>query len=430
MFRCTGHRTRLSSIVLPPGREGTVLNVRPQSRFTRTGVSRTLASSKRPRSLSVDYESVDKLQKMLAETVFKYAADKKKASGRALGTMVEIVTFYTLSAWRMRDHVAIERQIPEFANPSIVHNVEFSVHPISATRLVELTPLHLPVTSRKVLRGTGIAEAGYEVKPQVLLSKNHVMRNAAIVAERDKGFVTAHLSAVSKTGCTVSLTELLEAPFAIFECKRVGVEEGMHKGPQTIEKAKQGAYVARSVSSLQKVRLMDGQVYGVLDRGGGRLRSDAYDKILRQVIEGNDPELLRSFILTVGVVSNHGNWFTAENHNKELRVLAQSYDWLLFLTDNGLCQFIEKLLVKPVVELKLAREAFLASYSGKSGANCFTKVKVRLDADAALKRYFELHEPEVESWFNVISPQTGTIRQLRNDILKLAAKDWKRIREQ
>ena len=377
----------------------------------------------------MDYVSVDKLQKMLAETVFNYAADKKKASGRALGTLVEIVTFYTLCAWRMRDHVAIERPVPEFANPSILHNVEFSLHPIAATRTVELCPLHLPLTSRKLLEGTGIAEAGYQVKPQALLSKDRVMRNAAVVAERDTGFVTAHLAVLKKAGCTVSLTELLESPFAIFECKRVGVEEGMRKGPQTIEKAKQGAYVARTVSSLQKVRLMDGQVLGVLDRGGGRLRSGVYGAILRQVIDGNEAELLHSFILTVGVVSNHGNWFTAENHNKELRVLAQSYDWLLFLTDDGLCQFIEKLLVKPVAELEPAREAFLASYSGKSGSNCFTKVKVGVDADAALKRYFELHEPEVEGWFNVISPRAGTIRQLRDDILKLASKDWKGIRK-
>jgi len=377
----------------------------------------------------VNNASVDKLQKTLAETVFSYAADKKKASGRALGTLVEIVTFYTLCAWRMRQHVAIERPVPEFANPGISHNVEFSLHPIVGTRSVDLTPLHLPVTSRKVLVGAEITEAGYEVKSNSLLTKDRVLRNAAVVAERDGGFITAHLAALSNSGCTVSLTELLEAPFAIFECKRVGVEEGMRKGPQTIEKAKQGAYVARSVSSLQKIRLMDGQVHGVLDRGGGRLTSDAYDTILRKVIDGNDPGLLRSFILTIGVVSNHGNWFTAENHNKELRVLAQSYDWLLFLTDAGLCQFIEKLLLKPVAELRPARDAFLGSYSGKSGSNCFTKVKVGIEADAALKRYFEQHEPEVERWFNVISPRAGTITELRDDIVKLAAKDWKRIRK-
>ncbi len=42
------------------------------------------------------FESVDALQRILADTVFKYAADRKKAAGRALGTLVEIITFYAL----------------------------------------------------------------------------------------------------------------------------------------------------------------------------------------------------------------------------------------------------------------------------------------------------------------------------------------------
>ena len=48
--------------------------------------------------------------------------------------------------------------------------------------------------------------------------------------------------------------------------------------------------------------------------------------------------MLQKFILTVGVVSNHGNWFTAEDHNKELKVLAQSYDWLMFINKNAYIQ--------------------------------------------------------------------------------------------
>jgi hypothetical protein len=42
------------------------------------------------------YESVDQLQKVLAVKVFHYAKDAKKAAGRALGTLVEIITFYLL----------------------------------------------------------------------------------------------------------------------------------------------------------------------------------------------------------------------------------------------------------------------------------------------------------------------------------------------
>jgi hypothetical protein len=146
------------------------------------------------------------------------------------------------------------------------------------------------------------------------------------------------------------------------------------------------------------------------------------------VIDGDEKELLRHFILTVGVVSNHGNWFTAEDHNKELKVLAHSYDWLLFLTDGGLCQFIDKLLLNPVKELKPARDAFLVSYNKDKTENRFTKVKIDVEADKAMKRYFDLHEQEAESWFNVIAPQKGTIKQLRADLVKLVDKNWKGIR--
>jgi len=106
------------------------------------------------------------------------------------------------------------------------------------------------------------------------------------------------------------------------------------------------------------------------------------------VIEGSRPEFLREFILTVGVVSNHGNWFTSDNPNKELRVLAQSYDWLIFLTDEGLSWFIDRLLLNPTRELNPAREAFLASYTGKGGRNRFTKVRIGMAADESLRKYF------------------------------------------
>jgi hypothetical protein len=38
----------------------------------------------------MSYKSVDALQQVLVEKVFHYAEDRKKAAGRALGTLVEI----------------------------------------------------------------------------------------------------------------------------------------------------------------------------------------------------------------------------------------------------------------------------------------------------------------------------------------------------
>lgn len=369
------------------------------------------------------YESVDALQRTLADTVFQDRVDRKKAAGRALGTFVELVTFYTLRAWDLLDHVVIERSVPEFGNPQIVHNVEFSLHPVRTRWRTEFGPIPFPLTAAKIRRRLPEL-APMPTKSNCLLDANRVKRNACVVAEDSQGLRVANVKELVTSSCEVDVCELSPRPFAVFECKRVGVEEGMTRGPQTIEKAKQGAYVARTVSSLQKVRLRDGRFQGVLEQGSGDLRLGSYEDLLRELIDAADAHALEGFVLTVGVVSNHGNWFTSENQNKELRVLGQSYDWLLFLTDQGLSQFIDRLLLNPQQELEAARTAFLTSYAADSRGNQFTKVKIAAEADAALQRYFTSHASEVESWFNVISPRSGRLESLREDLCRLSTKNW------
>jgi hypothetical protein len=201
----------------------------------------------------------------------------------------------------------------------------------------------------------------------------------------------------------------------------------MRKGPQTIEKAKQGAYVARTVSALQKIRLTDGSMGGLIQKRDGSFRHGDYYKLMAEIIASDNPELLSRFILTVGVVSNHGNWFTLENHNKELKVLAQSYDWLLFLTDAGIAQFIDELLLHPAKELAAVKRAFLASYTGKKGVNQFTKVKVSLAADTALQSYFKSRIAVIEGWFNIIAPAGKKLAVLKEELDTLKVKQWQEI---
>ena len=203
----------------------------------------------------------------------------------------------------------------------------------------------------------------------------------------------------------------------------------MKKGPQSIEKAKQGAYVAKSVSCLQKVRYNNGQIGGVIHLPDGSLYHKPYDQLLEEVTTSNNPVMLRDFILTVGVVSNHGNWFTAQDHNKELRVLAQSYDWLLFLTDQGLGEFVSELLLAPIPELADARAAFLQSYGPGAKGNRFTKVKMDVKADVVLRGYFATHAASIESWFNVITPKDRSLKKLQEELSILNGKDWIKILE-
>ena len=379
------------------------------------------------------YQSVDQLQKVLTEKVFHYATDSKKAAGRALGTLVEIVTFYALKSWGLERNVAIERPLPEFGNGDITHNVEYSLHPSTPIATAGFRRIDLPITATKIAKIPELAElkiAPASIKSQALLSTDLILRNSCTVCDLGATFISAYLdSLAAKTG-QYSVVKLHQQPFAIFECKRVGVEEGMRKGPQTIEKAKQGAYVARMVSSLQKIRLTDGSMGGFIQKHDGTFQHDDYYKLMTRVIASNDPELLSRFILTVGVVSNHGNWFTSENHNKELKVLAQSYDWLLFLTDAGLAQFINELLLSPTEELSAAREAFQASYKvrkGKKEANQFTKVQISLDADAALQSYFKSRAKEIDAWFNIITPAGKTLAVLRDELDTLKNKNWQEV---
>jgi hypothetical protein len=210
----------------------------------------------------------------------------------------------------------------------------------------------------------------------------------------------------------------------MFECKRVGIEDGMKKGPQTIEKAKQGAYVARAASSLQKIRTDSGEKYGIIYRSNNEPYIKPYIELMEEIIYSNDSDLLKKFILTVGVVSNHGNWFTAENHNKELKVLAQSYDWLIFLTDNGLAQFIDDLLLNPIPEYKKVQDAFRSSYAAEKKRNVFTKVKMDFESDAVLLKYFNDKQDSIEKWFNVIAPKNKTITELKNELAELSKKNW------
>lgn len=364
------------------------------------------------------YKSVDALQNMLAEQVFKDTTSPKKAAGRALGTLVELITFYLIRDWGLENSLAIERGLPEYGNADITHNVEFSLHPASNTYSVKVSDSTKSLTPKQIensMKAAGHSLRGAERKKSgVKLLSGDLLRHAAVFAEDAKSdtFWTASMTGKDEN---MGITELYSAPFAMFECKRVGVEEGMKKGPQTIEKAKQGAYVARAVSGLQRVPLRDGRVAAVVEDSEGNLQQhDSYYDFLRSAIDNRDQKALKNIVLTIGVVSNHGNWFTSETQNKEMRVLAQSYDWLLFLTDDGLAAFIEDVLNGDQEELTKTRKAFRASFGRKQGtATRFTKVTIDAAADKELTDYFARAQPW-DSWFNVIAPAPSDTSMARD----------------
>lgn len=385
------------------------------------------------------YESVDKLQKVLAEEVFNHTNDPKKASGRALGTLVEIIIYYLLKTWGLNNQISIERGLAEYGNPDITHNVEYSLHPIVRSSFVTVDKSEKSITSNIILKAlttSGFDLRGFERKNNQLLS-NNILRNACTIATSDNSFLLCSIKSDLGEKLELHIYEQNKKPYAMFECKRVGVEEGMTKGPQTIEKAKQGAYVARTASSLQKIRSESGEMQGIIYKSDGSYIIKPYVNLMEEVIFSSDKELLRKFILTIGVVSNHGNWikktsdgdlsFSEENFQKELIVLAQSYDWLLFLTDKGLSDFIDKLLLHPIPELQFLRDTFLSSYTKGKKKNQFTKVQMNIEADRILLKYFSDNLATVESWFNVISPSQKSLTILKDELEELKNKNWQNI---
>lgn len=385
------------------------------------------------------YESVDKLQKVLAEEVFNHTKDPKKASGRALGTLVEIITYYLLKTWGLNNQISIERGLAEYGNPDITHNVEYSLHPIVRSSFLTIDKSEKSITSNIILKALATTEfdlTGFERKSNQLLS-NNILRNACTIATSENSFLLCSVKSDVGEKLELHIYEQDKKPYAMFECKRVGVEEGMTKGPQTIEKAKQGAYVARTASSLQKIRSESGEMQGIIYKSDGSYIIKPYVKLMEEVIFSSDKELLRKFILTIGIVSNHGNWikktatgelsFSEENFQKELIVLAQSYDWLLFLTDQGLSDFIDKLLLNPITELQFLRDTFLSSYAEDKKKNQFTKVQMNIEADRILLKYFRDNLATVETWFNIISPSSKSLSNLNNELEELKNKNWKNI---
>lgn len=371
------------------------------------------------------YRSIDALQKALSEEVFSYASDSKKAAGRALGTFVEIITFYLLDSWGLKKNIAIERPLSEYANRQISHNVEFTLHPYSLVKNMKMPLSSIPITSRKIIKEVAISPE--KIKGLNLLDKSELLKNSCTIASNGNSFYNAIINSIlaRDNSCDIDVVMMNSIPFAMFECKRVGVEEGQKKGPQTIEKAKQGAYVARTVSSLQRIRRKNGKLTGFIENSTGDFLEDDYYTLLEKIISGSEKSLLQNFVLTVGIVSNHGNWFTAENKNKELEVLAQSYDWLIFLSDEGLAAFIEKIVFSD--ELPSAKRAFQESYGDKKKKNRFTKSIIDKKAHFELEKYFSRNKDEINNWFNLISPPSKAIGDLKEQIESLCSMDWGEI---
>jgi hypothetical protein len=83
--------------------------------------------------------------------------------------------------------------------------------------------------------------------------------------------------------------------------------------------------------------------------------------------------------------------------------------------------------IRHLGQKSLSEEAFKSSYDGQKGGNRFTKVRMDLDADRCLNRYFKNNLEKIISWFNIISPAERNLEELRSELNILSSKNWAEI---
>jgi hypothetical protein len=367
--------------------------------------------------------SVENLQEKLTQEFFQHTKSPRKASGRAMGTFLEIITYYLLVSWNLKDSLSIEIALPEYGNSTITHNVEYSLHPIIS--LYELdVDIKVPITSKTInqmlTQKYNVSIEKSNIKTNTLL-RNNLLKNGCLLNKNKSGHrFIANLDNNKK----VIVTKQLDTPYVMFECKRVGRDAKNNKGPQAIEKAKQGSYVAKSVSSLQKIWNNDGTQIGVFYNKDDKPIIKPYSELINEIIESDENNLLQKFILTVGIVSNHGNWFTSENQNKEMMVLTQSYDWLLFITDQGLTEFVNDTILNPNTYPNIGK-AFRSTYSeNNTSGTQFTKINMNYESHLEFLDYFKNNLHKIESWINIIQPKSVSLDKLKEQITTLKNKKW------
>ncbi len=95
----------------------------------------------------MSYSSIDKIQKVLAQSVFQHTLDKKKAAGRALGTIVEIITYYLIRQWNL--------------SSDVTEKLRYKASPFMEKREKKFILVN-PILSQKIRRGN-IKSVGFGV---------------------------------------------------------------------------------------------------------------------------------------------------------------------------------------------------------------------------------------------------------------------------
>lgn len=303
------------------------------------------------------YDQMRNIQVALSDLV-----GGQKTAGRRLGMILEIMTFLFFQSQGLASSMRKGNQLPSFAIDA-THETDFSFHPVlqSTTQIFTNQQQQVGVSRQPVpSRQFPISEQLSLLDPDSLIPimKDKIIQNSnvnplAVIAvpegdRKDSGNPSGQkicsnitsLSSETGTRCDVSINRLANSAYAKVECKRVGIELTADSAPQTIEKAKQGAYAADHASSFQSIYTRGGEKLGVML--GDRIRVGPYDQLRNQIINGEIPGMLEGYCSTLFVFSEPSNWQTSNGvWKKDLEVLRASFDWVMYLEDEAFIHFCE-----------------------------------------------------------------------------------------
>lgn len=377
------------------------------------------------------YNSIDEIQSFIADSFFKKNKDPKKSAGRVLGTFVEIITYYLLKSFGFHKNMAIDTRLPEFDCRALTHKTELTLH--------RLRLLKSMAVDRNASFSSDDALKEFKFKPDDLLNdwmNNWMYDRDFVLSPSEKIIDAPHGSSCIKNGVTIgrssrymyavsvdssedtcTCSKLECVPFAAFKCRRSG-----GRGSKTFKQVKQGIYVMRTFSALRRVKTSGGAMKGFVLCAFGKYILDDYFKLMERILIG-DLRGLYGFTLTVGVVSNYGNWFTSDNPDDDIKALQHEYDWLLSISDDGLAKFAGHILsdAMPACRAAFTSSCSVNSATRRKNINTFTKSFIDYDADVELTKYFTDNADEILSWFNVMFPAGGSIDMLKIILRSLAA---------
>lgn len=360
---------------------------------------------------SRSFDAIDEAQMALSNEIFDSTRSPKKASGRAIGTLQEMLAYSILHYHNLDDRIYLEYPLPEQGLEEVTHSVEFSIHPKIGTKPAAVSGRkHDNVTLQDTDAEDLYGEDSERLKKVRLVQHDDdydvIHTNPSLLKLDDLKnwpYNNIPIGRLADEG-DKEIVLLDPQPVGFIECKRVGLEEGTTSGPQTIEKAKQAGFVALRTSRLQKIITSDGKK-GVLVNDGS-VEYDDFEKLWESKLSSQNPSDLRGIVRSVLFFSDHGNWFPGNEESKDVKILKSSFDWAIWVEDDGLIELVEFVLND--TDMRRAFELHV-----DSSKTILTKSKLESRARQAMLRFVEENwESLSENWLTVLEPEGKSIEDL------------------